>query len=169
MNPSSSNLCFPSAGCGGLRLGQLKFPRYSGKLADYPTWKEDWRQLIHSKVDAPIELIRLRDAVPKEAQVELKTMRTLEEAWRFLDEEFGQVDQLTAERISFLHAFQPSEGARTDHAKFRELHAVWREVFTDLDKVDVGYNLNNALVLESFIRKFPRTVKRRRASTPWDV
>ncbi len=154
-NPTSGSQLIPSRCCGG----PLKFPRYSGELADYPTWREDWRQLVHGKIEEPVELIKLRDAVPKEAQVELKAMNTLTAAWEFLDEEFGQKDRITAERMSYLGAFQVSDGARTVHAKFKELHVVWREVYTDLLKIDAAQSLDNAFVLESFASKFPQAVQ----------
>ena len=117
--------------------------------------KDDWTQLVHKKLDDATELIKLRDAVPKSAKVELKNMRTLDAAWKFLDDEFGDANRLTAERVAHLHAFQPSAAAKTDVAKFKEMHAVWREVYTDLEKVGAAGNLDNALAIEAFVTKFP--------------
>merc|ERR1712082_271395 len=121
----------------------MKYPQYSGELADYPSWKEDWALLVHPKLDEATELVKLRESVPKEARVELKSVRTLADAWGFLDDEFGQIAWLTAERVAYLHAFLPSAEADSDITKFKELHAVWREVFTDLDKVSAASNLDN--------------------------
>merc|ERR1712239_52571 len=142
----------PGAGIAG-GLERLKFPSYSGSLSDYPTWKDDWEKLVHGKLEEAIELIQLRASVPKLVKVELKNARTLVAAWTFLDAEFGDTTRLAAERVAYLHAFQPS--ARSDAEKFKELHAVWREVYTDLDKVNAAGNLDNALAIEGFIKKLP--------------
>ena len=141
-------------------LERIKYPQFGGKLNEYPCWKEDWQLLIHPKLDEPTELLKLREAVPKLAKVELRSMRTLAAAWQFLDSEYGREDWLSAERVAYLHAFKVSKSAMTDAAKLKELHAVWREVYTDLDKIGAAGNPDNALAIETFVRKFPLEAQR---------
>ena len=54
-------------------MEKLKFPQFGRKLADYPLWKYDWNQLAHLRLDMPTELLKLREIVPKDARLELKT------------------------------------------------------------------------------------------------
>ena len=63
------------------------------------------------------------------------------------------------ERVEYLHGFQCSGQAKTDVACFKELHGVWREVYTDLDKIHATANLDNALCIKTFIAKFPVEVQ----------
>ena len=93
--------------------------------------------MVHPKLDKPTEVLKLREAVPREAKVELRTMRSLVEAWEYLDQEFGQTNQLAAKQKAVLHAFQLPRTATTDSAKFRALHGIWREVYTCLDNEDL--------------------------------
>ena len=44
--------------------------------------------------------------------------------------------------------------ARSEPAKFRELHQAWREVYMDLNKIGAVNNLNNMLAMENFVNKF---------------
>ena len=76
----------------------------------------------------------------------------------FLDIEFGDQDRLTAERVRYLYAFCCM--AKMDIAKFKQLHQVWREVYTDLNKIKASQHLNNALDLESFMGKLPVDMKK---------
>ena len=89
----------------------------------------------------------------------MRNLRTLDEVWKYLDAEYGRKDRLTVERVQFLHSFQCSGAANTDIARFKELHGVWREVYTDLDKIDATTNLDNTLCIQGFISKFPLEVQ----------
>ena len=152
---TSPNTFFLDNSAGGLGLERLKYPKFSGKMADYPTWKEDWNLLVHAKLSEPTEILKLRESVPEEARVELVTMRTLLEVWQFLDLEYGQVDKLAEEQINFLHTFQVPKTATTDGARFKELHRVWRKVYTTLDKIKAAAHLDSPLAINAFVRKFP--------------
>ena len=87
--------------------------------------------------------------------------QTLEDVWEFLDEEYGDPERLTAQRVKDLHSFRYSAKAKTDSAKVRELHQIWREVYTDLEVVNaVTDNLDNAHCIQGFISKFPKELKK---------
>ena len=90
--------------------------------------------------------------MPKDANMELKNLNTLEEVWVFLDGKFGDQDRLTTEQVRYLHTFCC---LKMDFARFKQLHQVWKEVYTDLNKVKAVQNLDNALALETFVGMFP--------------
>ena len=79
----------------------------------------------------------------------------MEEVWRYLDHEYGRDDKLAAEIMAYLHAFQYSKSAQAIGAKFKELHACWREVSMDSNKVGASGNLDNPHALNAFVSKFP--------------
>ena len=94
------------SGCNSLGMEKLKYPQFEEKLANYPSWKFDWSQLVNLRMDEPTELLKLREVVPKDTKMELKNLNTLDEAWVFLDSEFSDQDRCTAEIVRYLHAFQ---------------------------------------------------------------
>ena len=100
-------------------------------------------------------MVKIRENVPASAKVEIKVLKTLDEVWEFLDAEYGDPERLTAQRVKDLHSFRYSGKAKTDRAKVRELHQIWREVYTDLEVVDAVENLDNAHCIQGFISKFP--------------
>ena len=83
-------------GNGGISLEKIKCPTFSGKIGDYPSWKDEWQEIIHSRMDPQMELVKLRDNVPADSKVELKNLKSLKEAWEFLDDEYGDPERLTA-------------------------------------------------------------------------
>ena len=118
---------FANAGADACKVGmeKLKYTRFGSKLAEYPSWKDDWNQLVHLRLDAPTELLQLRSVVPSEAKIELRNLRTLADAWKYLDGKYGRKDRLTVERVEYLHRFQCLGQAKTDVARFKELQGVW--------------------------------------------
>ena len=113
---------------------------------------------MNLRMDEPTELLKLREVVPKDTKMELKNLNTLDEAWVFLDGEFGDQDRLTAERVRYLHAFHCS--VKMDIARFKQRHQVWREVYTDLDKIKAVQNLDSALTLETYVGNFPVEIRK---------
>ena len=100
-------------------------------------------------------MVKIRENIPKAAKVELRNLGSMADVWKYLDHEYGRDDKTAAKRIAYLHAFQVSKSATNTVLKFKELHACWREVYTDLDKVGSAYNLDNPHALKIFISKFP--------------
>lgn len=96
------------SGCNSWGKEKLKYPQFGGKFADHPSWKYDWSQLVHLRMDELTNLLKQREVVPKDAKMVLKNLNTLEEAWEFLDGEFSDQDRLTAERVGYLHTFRCS-------------------------------------------------------------
>ena len=97
----------------------------------------------------------IRDCVPDDIRPNIERMQTMEEIWKFLDDEYGKPNVLSKERVAYLHTFQYSKTATTEAAKFKELHRCWSTVYSDLAKVDQLDALNHAPTLETFLGKLP--------------
>ena len=71
----------------------------------------------------PVEERRaIRECVPSDIKPDIVRLRTMEEIWKFLDDEYGKDSELTSEHVDYLHNFQYSKSATTEAAKFKELH-----------------------------------------------
>ena len=55
----------------------------------------------------------IRDCVPDDIRPDIERMQTMEEIWKFLDDEYGKPNVLSAERVVYLHTFQYSMTATT--------------------------------------------------------
>ena len=51
-------------------MEKLKYPQFGGKLADYPSWKPYWSQLVHPRMDGLTELLKMGEAIPKDTRME---------------------------------------------------------------------------------------------------
>ena len=69
---------------------------------------------IHPRMGLATELVKLRENVPAAAKVEIKVLKSLEDVWEYLDDEYGDPKQLTAQRVKDLHEFRYSTKAKTD-------------------------------------------------------
>ena len=102
---------------------------------------------MHTKLEEMTEVLKLREVVPKEARIKLRTWSTLAEAWRYLDLKYGQIKRLMAEQVAYHHNFRLPKTAATIGEKFRALHGVWREVYTCLEKIKAAAHLDNPLAI----------------------
>ena len=70
--------------------------------------------------------------MPAKLQPDLKNLRTMQEVWSTLDEEYGQMMENVSGLVRRLLAYKPSKEAKTDTTKFFELWRLWNEVSADL-------------------------------------
>ena len=49
---------------GALRLPKQQFPKFSGQLRDYPTFRDDWKQQIEPALSDADKMIEIRKHVP---------------------------------------------------------------------------------------------------------
>ena len=70
--------------------------------------------------------------MPAKLQPDLKNLRTMNEVWATLDEEFGQLMDNVSGLVRRLMAFKYSKEARGKTNKFMELSRLWNEVCADL-------------------------------------
>ena len=73
--------------------------------------------------------------MPPKIQPDLKNLRTMDEVWAALDEEFGQIMENVSSLVRGLVAFKNSNKASNEFSRFMELCRQWSEVYTDLHKL----------------------------------
>ena len=146
---------YGSGAHGGLSLEKLKCRKFSGKMQEYPRWKHVWEVQMHQRMSIKDEMIMLAESVPKAAQRELERLKTLDQVWEFLDEEYGNKRKLAAQRVADLNQFRFPAHVKTETAKALELYEIWRDVYTDLENVDREGALDGDSVVTGFISKFP--------------
>ena len=89
--------------------------------------------------------------MPDEVKPDIKNLRQMTEVWKVLDEEYGQVMELTAELIEDLMNFQFTKEARTKDAKFTELYRLWA-------LISFGENFADGLLLIKYIYTFKKNL-----------
>ena len=47
----------------------------------------------------------IRECVPKDIKPDIMRLKTMEEIWKFLDDEYGKDSELTSECVAYLHNF----------------------------------------------------------------
>merc|ERR1711989_290488 len=105
----------------GPRFERLPLPTFkSGELRDYPTFKSDWVEAVDGYFKPSKERRAIRDCVPEDIRPDIERMRTMEEIWEFLDDEYVKPHELSAERVAYLHTYHYSKTATTKAAKFKE-------------------------------------------------
>ena len=78
------------------------FPRFDGKKRNFPSFKREWSDTVTGKYPPDFELRQIRECTPKEIQPDIKNLKLLAEVWKVLNEEYGQVMELTSELIDML-------------------------------------------------------------------
>ena len=127
----------------------------SGELRDYPTFRSDWLKAVSGYFELSEERCAIRDCVPDDVRPEIERMRTMEEIWEFLDDEYWKPRELSIERVAYLRAYQHSKTATTEATKFMELYHCWSTVYSNLAEVDQLDVLNHPYALNTFLRKLP--------------
>ena len=106
------------------------------------------------------ELRQIRECRPKEIQPDIKNLKLMSEVWKVLHEEYGQVMELTSERIEILTGFQFSKEAKTEDTKFAKLYRIWSQVLADLTEVGKVSALDHEPTLAKFARRLPSHASR---------
>ena len=81
--------------------------------------------------------------MPSKLQPELKNLRSMDEVWAVLEEEFGQVLDNVSGLVRRLRAFKVSKEAKTESLKFMELSRLWNEICAYLCELDKLEALNH--------------------------
>ena len=69
----------------------------SGELRDYPTFRSDWLKVVSGYFELSEERCAIRDCVPDDVRPGITRMRTMEEIWEFLDDEYWKPRELSIE------------------------------------------------------------------------
>ena len=64
------------------------FPKVSGESRDYLCFRKEWRETVTPSYDETFQLPEIKRAVPAKLQPDLKNLRTMNDVWATLDEEF---------------------------------------------------------------------------------
>ena len=91
--------------------------------------------------------------MPKDIQPDIKNLKSMEEVWTVLMNEYGRSHELVTECINGLTDFRFS--GKTEGEKFVELYRKWTEVIADLEEVGEVEALNHESIIESVVKKFP--------------
>ena len=118
-------------------------------------FRSDWLEAVHGYFKLSEERCAIRDCVPDDVRPKIERMRTMEEIWEFLDDEYWKPHELSIEGVEYLHAYQHSETAITEATKFKELYLCWSTIYSDLVKVNQLDVLNHWPMLKTFLRKLP--------------
>ena len=110
-------------------------PKFDGQRRNYPSFKREWVDSVTGKYDPNHEVRQLKLNVPKEVEPELKNIHEMMEVWRVLDKKYGSTLELSTELVTGLQDFKFSSAARTEPAKFKELHMEFLKVYSDLKEV----------------------------------
>ena len=98
--------------------------------------------------------------MPVEVQPDIKNLKLMSDVWKDLDEETGQVMELTSELIEALTSFHISKEAKTEDAKFAELYRIWTQMLADLSEVGKISALDHEPTLAKFARRLPNHASR---------
>ena len=101
------------------------------------------------------ERCAIRDCVPDDIRPYIERMQTMDEIWKFLEDEYGKPSELSTEPVTYLHNFRYSKAATTEAAKVKEVYQCWSDVHSDLAKVKQLDALNHAPTLKTFLTKLP--------------
>ena len=106
-----------SATCSRARghLEKVRLPNFSGRSEDYAEFKMLFQQLCGGEMyPSVIELTQLRQKIPKDAVQTIAGLTSPEEAWKRLDEVYGNRESAILSAIRKLRAFKPSKSADCD-------------------------------------------------------
>jgi hypothetical protein len=116
-------------------LERMPLPEFTGKRRDYPSFRRDWKDSVHSSISPELEVRYIKKKTPAAVEPDLKNLRTMEEVWKVLDSKYGGEMDLARELIYGLQQFKYSRAARTEGEQFRELSREWTKVYSDLEEV----------------------------------
>ena len=99
---------------------KLKLPTFSGKNLDYVDFKVKWMDQVHTAGYHELQkLTNLKDKVPKNAQDKLFDVKTLDVAWKILDDNYGNKELTVSLLKNKMKGIKPS--SKEDHNRVLEL------------------------------------------------
>ena len=76
------------------RMAKMNPPGFSGKMKDYPSFREDWQGLVTNELEDHEQRILIRIKVPEKDKINLAYMSNMAEVWIYLDNKYGKHDIL---------------------------------------------------------------------------
>merc|ERR1712240_90369 len=76
---------------------KLSYPHFNGDILNYLEFKKQWAaKVLPERKPQAIELVALRDSIPASAKAKIADVTSMDEAWRMLDLEYGDIPELRA-------------------------------------------------------------------------
>merc|ERR1712101_55913 len=120
-----------------------------------PTFKADWTTQVAPSYDVAAQLYELRGLVPEKVRVNVEKFTTMEQFWTFMDDEFGNKDELVRDRLKYLKEYKHPKDCRSDAQKFHGMFARFNEVYSDMEKVGSLELMNHPASLQEFMSLLP--------------
>ena len=74
---------------------KLAYPHFNGDVLNYLEFKKRWAaEVVPERKPPALELVALRDSIPVTAKAKIADATTMNEAWKLLDLEFGDLQEL---------------------------------------------------------------------------
>ena len=138
---------------------KVKLPTFSGRQADFTEFRSQFRELCRGERYTPVlEMAQLRTKLPKEALATLIGLQCPEEAWKRLEELYGNRELAILSALKRLRDFKATKSAT--HEQVIELAAAVQRCQTELGNVKaLDELLNDRESVACIIHALPPTVK----------
>ena len=97
---------------------KLSHPQFNGDVLNYQEFKRRWRiEVVPERRPPALELAALRESIPAPAKAKIITVTTMAEAWKLLDLDYGDIEEVRAKlkrEISSLK-IKATSGPANDH------------------------------------------------------
>ena len=140
-------------------IEKVKLPTFSGRHADFTDLRSQFRELCHGERYTPVlEMAQLRTKLPKEALALLIGLQCPEEAWKRLEELYGNRELAILSALKRLREFKATkQGA---HEQVIKLAGAVQRCQTELGNVKaLDELLNDRESVACIIYALPPTVK----------
>ena len=138
---------------------KVKLPTFSGRQADFTEFRSQFRELCRGERYTPVlEMAQLRTKLPKEALATLIGLQCPEEAWKRLEELYGNRELAILSALKRLREFKATKQAA--HEQVIELAAAVQRCQTELGNVKaLDELLNDRESVACIIHALPPTIK----------
>ena len=138
---------------------KVKLPTFSGWQADFTEFRSQFRELCRGERYTPVlEMAQLRTKLPKEALTTLIGLQCPEEAWKRLEELYGNRELAILSALKRLREFKATKSAT--HEQVIELAAAVQRCQTELGNVKaLDELLNDRESVACIIHALPPTIK----------
>ena len=138
---------------------KVKLPTFSGRQGDFSEFRNQFRELCRGEKYTPIlEMAQLRLKLPKEALAAITGLQCPEEAWKRMEELYGNRELSILSALKSLREFKPAKHA--PHEQVIELASAVQRCQTELKNVKaLDELLNDRESIACIIFALPPTVR----------
>ena len=99
---------------------KLSLPSFNGNVLNYQDFKRRWKlEVVPEKRPPALELAALRESLPALAKAKIIAVTTMAEAWKLLDLDYGDIEEVRAKLKKEIKAIKIK--ATSSPAKILEL------------------------------------------------